>query len=871
MLVFLHTAVSALHIKGGWISYRYIGRESNGNLRYSFTVKVYRDCGVQNPGQNDAVINIQLFRNSNNDTAGTFAASQTRIYILRKNDFSSCISPVPEICYVILEYEGIVSVPVTLQGYTASFQRCCRINGIINIAGPTNSIGNTYTIQLPGNASSMQDLENSSPLFVEKDTAVVCFNSRFTLDYSASDSDNDSLTYEFAPALSGASTNNPAPVRATSPPYSSLPYLSGFAFGNPFGTGDININPRTGMITGTTGNRTGEYVLAVLVREFRNGREIAQSRKELHVNVANCSAPSAELPLETINCDGLDVIFQNNSTSPAITSYLWDFGVPGVVNDTSTQPRPTFFYPDTGIYVARLIVNREQQCSDTATTVVKVFPGFAPGFVADGSCYLNPFQFRDTTSARYGAVNSWRWDFGVPALISDTSRLRNPAFTYPIQANYTITFRATSTKGCDKQITVPLVVLDSPRLVLPFKDTLICSIDSLQLRAIGTGNFTWTPGTGRIFNSNTATPTVYPLTTTTYLATLNDRGCIARDTVRVNVLDFITIDAGSDTVICRGDPFTLQPITQGLGFRWSPAILFDTDSIRNPLATPTDSTTIIRVITNLGKCQDSDSLMVKTVPYPLAFVGADTAICFGDIAQLTGFGNGNRVEWVPAETVAQPNQYITSARPVNTTSFVLRVFKNDGCPKPGTDTMLVRVIPQIITNAGRDSSLVYGQPFTMNATTNATLFSWVPAFGLSNPNELNPILTINRGTIPGDPPNILYTLTTSTPEGCTAEDEIVITVFFTGPSIFVPNAFTPNGDRLNDAMRPILAGMRQFNFFRVYNRYGQIIFESRNQEIGWDGTVKGNPQGSGTFIYQAQAVDFNGNLVRQNGSFTLIR
>jgi gliding motility-associated-like protein len=826
---------------------------------------------VQNPGQNDAVIYISLYRNEDNVSAGSFAAGQTRNYSLRKNTFSSCISPVPDICYVILEYDGIVSVPVALQGYTASFQRCCRINGIINIVGPTNSIGNTYTIQLPGSSSSMQDLDNSSPQFVEKDTAVVCFNSRFTLDYSAVDPDMDSLTYEFAPALSGASTNNPAPVQATSPPYSSLPYLPGFAPDNPFGTGEININRRTGLITGTTGNNTGEYVLAVLVREFRNGREIARARKELHVNVANCSAPAAELPIETINCDGLDVIFQNNSISSAITSYLWDFGVAGAVNDTSTQPRPTFIYPDTGVYIAKLIVNREQACSDSATTVIRVFPGFAPGFIADGSCYSNPFQFRDTTSARYGAVNSWRWDFGDQANTSDTSRIRNPSYTYPIRGNYTITFRATSTKGCDKQITVPLVVLDSPRLVLPFKDTLICSIDSLQLRAQGTGNFTWTPGTGRIFNSNTTTPTVYPLTTTTYLVTLNDRGCIARDTVRVNVLDFITVDAGRDTVICRGDPFTLQPVTEGLSFLWSPAAILDNDSIKNPIALPPDSITVIRVTANLGKCQDNDSMVVRTVPYPLAFVGADTAICFGDIAQLTGFGNGNRVEWVPSQTVVQPDQYITSARPLNTTNYILRVYKNDGCPKPGTDTMLVRVIPQIISNAGRDTTLVYGQSFTMNATTNATLFSWVPAFGLSDPTVKNPLMTINRGTIPGDPPNILYTFTTTTPEGCSAEDELMITVFSTGPSIFVPNAFTPNGDRLNDLMRPILAGMRQFDFFRVYNRYGQIIFESKNQENGWDGTINGKPQGSSTFVYQAQAVDFNGNIVRQNGTFILIR
>lgn len=854
------------------MSYTYLGREPNGDVRYGFTVKVFRDCGVQSPGQNDPTINITLFRNSDFGIQGTFVAAQTRNYTLRKTTFNECINPRPDICYVVLEYFGTATLPVTAAGYTAAFQRCCRINGINNIQAPTNNLGNTYSIQIPGNINGNQSVENNSPIFVEKDTAVVCFNSNFSLDYSAVDPDGDSLVYEFAPALAGGSPNNPSPATSTAPPFPSLPYAGVFNPNRPLGL-DIEINRITGEITGQTPATTGEYVIAVSVKEFRGGRLLAETRKELHVNVANCTIPAAELPLETINCDGLDVTFVNNNVSPAINSYFWDFGAPpGTPGNNSTQARPTFIYPDTGTYIAKLVVNRGQACSDSTTMQVKVYPGFAPGFIADGSCFSNPFQFRDTTSARYGAVNSWRWDFGNSAATNDTSRIRNPTYTYPAPGNYTITFRATSTKGCDKQITVPLAVLDRPLLTLPFKDTLICSIDSLELRALGNGSFSWTPGTGRIIRSNTANPVVFPVSTTTFRVILNDRGCIAEDTVRVNVLPFIRVDAGADTVICRGDSIILRPISQALGYLWTSLTGSFSDSLqKNAVFLPTDSINKVKVTANLGKCQDVDSLTVRTVPYPVARANNDTTICFGQSALLRGIGNGIRSIWTPGTGLGNPANPETIANPTVNTSYIFSVFDDKGCPKPGTDTVNITVIPPVQVFAGRDTTLVYGQVYRLEATSNVSRYNWSPRFGLSDTAILNPIVNINNGTVPGNPARITYRLVSSSPEGCNSSDDVTITVFATAPSIFIPNAFTPNKDGLNDVLRPILAGIQRLDFFRIYNRYGQLIFESRNAENGWDGTFKGNPQQSGNFVYQTQAVDFNGDVLKQKGFIMLIR
>ena len=869
LLVVLAIPASALHIKGGWMSYRYLGRTASGDLEYEITVKVFRDCGTQSPGQNDPLIYVSFFSNSLNTAPQNFIATQSRNYYLRKTTFSPCITPVPEVCYVILEYQGRATLKPDPAGYTAAFQRCCRINGIVNVSQPSNNLGNTYSIKLPADVTGANFVENGSPIFAEKDTAVVCFNSNFTLDYSAVDPDGDSLTYEFAPALSGASTGQPNPTEATRPPYTSVPYVNPYSADNPFGT-NVQLNPSTGIITGISPSATGEYVVAVTVKEYRGNQYIAETRKELHVNVTNCTVPDADLPLEAVNCDGFEVQFENRSFSPAINSYYWDFGAPNRPGNITNLSKPTFVYGDTGTYIAKLVVNRGQACSDSATIAVKVYPGFSPGFIADGSCFSNPFQFRDTTFARYGVVNSWRWDFGLTTATNDTSLIKNPQFTYPTPGTYTVTLKAKSSKGCETTVTVPLQVLDRPLLNLPFRDTLICSIDSLQLRAQGTGNFSWTPSTGRIINSGTATPTVFPLTTTTYRVTLNDRGCVTSDSVKVNVLDFITVDAGRDTTICLNDTIQLTPITRGLSFRWSPANLLDDPTKRNPNATPRGTTTY-RVIANLGKCQDTDSVTITTIPYPLSVAGPDTSICFSSSAILRGNAEGIRFQWSPTTGLTNPNSLVTEARPQKTTIYSLLAFDNKGCPKPGISTVEVKVIPSVVLFAGRDTSIVFGQPIQFSASSNVAFNSWSPATGLNDITSLTPVLTLAQSDVLPGTDFLTYRLKGTTPEGCNAEDDLVIRIFSTGPSIFVPNAFTPNRDGLNDNIRPILAGIQRLEFFRVFNRYGQIVFESNEPESSWNGTFNGNPQGSGAFVYQVQAIDYEGKVLRQSGTFVLIR
>ncbi|HSZ85858.1 MAG TPA: gliding motility-associated C-terminal domain-containing protein, partial [Puia sp.] len=106
--------------------------------------------------------------------------------------------------------------------------------------------------------------------------------------------------------------------------------------------------------------------------------------------------------------------------------------------------------------------------------------------------------------------------------------------------------------------------------------------------------------------------------------------------------------------------------------------------------------------------------------------------------------------------------------------------------------------------------------------------------------------------------------------GCYGESKISVRVFKTMPDIFVPNAFTP-GKGINNIFRPIPVGISSLKYFRVYNRWGQLVYETERTEQGWNGTVGGKPQDSGTFVWMVQGVDYTGKIITKKGTMVLIR
>jgi gliding motility-associated-like protein len=152
--------------------------------------------------------------------------------------------------------------------------------------------------------------------------------------------------------------------------------------------------------------------------------------------------------------------------------------------------------------------------------------------------------------------------------------------------------------------------------------------------------------------------------------------------------------------------------------------------------------------------------------------------------------------------------------------------------------------------AGRDTITAMNEPVQLNAHggDNVT-FTWSPAIGLNNATKENPVATLDRDQ--------LYRLDAITDKGCDSHTRILIKRF-KGPELYIPSAFTPNADGLNDVLRVFPVGIKSFSSFAVYDRYGQKMFSTTDYNEGWDGRFKGKPVNPGTYVAYATAIDYHG-------------
>lgn len=836
------------------MSYEYLGPGTGSNLKYRITLKLYRECFSDGAELDDRAA-FAIYEGGGGNLVFNDSVALLKVDLIELKNPGPCIDNPPLVCYKVGYYTFEVQLPPFSQGYDITYQRCCRIENITNVVASGNT-GATYTAKIPGLSVLPDAPRNSSPKFDTKDTVVICEGNPFFYDFGAVDLDGDQLSYEFAEAYNGGGTNNVKPVTPSRPPYNALPYSFGFSFFRPMGP-DVSLNPVTGMVSGIAPN-AGIYVITVAVVERRNGVIINRHRKDIHIKVAACSIAAADLQPEYVTCDGFTLTFQNRSSSSLIKTYFWDFGVAGTA-DTSNLSRPTFTFPDTGVYRITLITNRNQDCSDTAYAIARVFPGFFPKFQALDGCRNVPIQFTDQTSTVYGVVDYWKWFFGNPIVNQDTSRLQNPTYSYPNLGTYTVQLIVGNSKGCRDTIDAPLNVLNKPGIQLT-NDTLICTIDTLQLNAVGNGSFSWSPNY-MINNVNVANPLVSPDVTTKYYVTLTSApGCVNTDSVVVNVKSFVTLNAGPDTTICLTDSIRFNINSDGLQFRWTPTAGMNNPNLRNPTARPSGTTTY-RVTGNIGKCATTDDVIVTTVPYPTVLTRGDTSICYEDTVQIFASG-GIRYQWTPTGTLSASDIPDPLAYPLTTTTYRVAVFDNKGCPKPSFDSVRIRVIPPVPAFAGNDTAIVLGQPLQLRAT-GGSFYNWSPPTGLSNPNVGNPIATLSN--------DFTYSVRVSTPEGCFAYDTVNVKVFFTDPDIFVPTAFTPNNDGKNDKLKPIPVGVQSMEYFRVYNRYGQLVFSTSTIGEGWDGRINGKDQVNSSYAWYVQGTDYLGRRIFKKGTSTLIR
>jgi len=858
--VFSNFIANARHIAGGEIYYT-VASSTATTVTYDITVRLFRDCNSLGPKLEAERATVAIYENGTR--LNTLPLSLNGSVQTLQMDVGAipCLTGNPVVCYEVAHYIGSITLPINAVGYTLTVSNCCRVDNIVNLAA--NGTGSTFTTYIPGTNVLPNGLNNSS-IFNLKDTSLVCANKKFILDFGATDVDGDSLAFSFCTAYTNQPGSTPTIINL-----SPINYRAGFNGNNPLGSG-ISINLDNGQITGIAPAQ-GEYVVSVCVNEIRNGNVISFHNKDFILKVQDCDIAAAELPKLQVNCKNYNVYFENLNNSSSIIGYTWDFGDKKITTDTSTSPTKTYTYADTGTYVAYLKIVGLGGCKGEDSSIIKVYPGFNVDFSFIGSCFANPFTFKDLSTATYGTINKWYWKFGdITNTSTDTSTLQNPTYKYPGIMTANVNFIASSSKGCVDTIKSRRInITDKPFINLPFKDTLICTIDTLMLQASSPGNnLQWTPNYN-IINTTSGNPSVYPKDTTTYYITASNGSCINTDSIIVNTLDFITVQAMADTAICIKDSITLMLDSKALNFLWTPNVALNSNNIKTPNAAPT-VTTKYYVTANLGKCQDKDSLTVTPFPYPIAIAGKDSIICFGKRVQFNANYIGDVFNWQPVNSLINANTLNPIAGPSTSTSYILTAQYNVGCLKQVSDTITVFVEKIQPVFAGRDTFVTLQQPlvFQSSVTDTALTYLWYPSTGLNNATLLKPTAIYTNSSLPD---SLTYTLTATTKNGCSTKDDIKVRLFKLEPDILVPDAFTPNKDGKNDILKPIPIGITELNYFSIFNRWGQPLFNTKEFGKGWDGTLNGLPAESGTYIFQTQGIDFRGKTVYKKGVFVLIR
>jgi len=354
-----------------------------------------------------------------------------------------------------------------------------------------------------------------------------------------------------------------------------------------------------------------------------------------------------------------------------------------------------------------------------------------------------------------------------------------------------------------------------------------------------------------------------------YMVTVKDNlGCTTSFPVTVGLTSNLAFTPQTDALICEGTSTQLELLSNGTQYAWSPATGLSDTSIYNPVANPVITTQYI-VTTTLGRCSERDTVIVNVNPAPVPDAGPDGYICYGQTYQLQGSG-GTQYAWSPSTYL--DNDQVAS--PVSSATrdmvYTLSILSDiNGCASLVTDDMRLDVTPPIkVTTYPFDTVAYNGDVFQLMATTNDSdviNYSWTPATGLSDPYVASPMVT--AGAI-GDV--VQYQVTTSTLAGCKGFGYVTVRVY-KGPDIYMPTAFTPNNDGRNDRFTPFPVGIQKLNYFRVYNRWGQLLFSTNQLHHGWDGRLQGIEQQTGTYVWMVEGVTLDNRVITKKGTVTMIR
>jgi len=450
---------------------------------------------------------------------------------------------------------------------------------------------------------------------------------------------------------------------------------------------------------------------------------------------------------------------------------------------------------------------------------------------------------------------SYIWTSGLA--LSDSS-IATP-FALPTAASvYTVV--VLDSNNC--QDSTSIFVNLSTTSFTPLPNQTICLGDSVLLNLPNGNNPIWLGDSLSCYNC--LQTIAYPSDSNSYQVVYYDNNnCLIRDSLEVQVLDLSQLEAlGTDT-ICLGDTIQLDVLGyNNAPVEWMPNYALSNNNSSNPLAYPSVDTQYVVQIRQ-GVCTANDTVHIYLRPQT-AINTTDVAYCIGDSAQLIATGNSSNYSWSPNLYLSDPNSSNPTVTTINNQQY--QVLGTGIC---NTDTAYANVQVYNYPNIQLDSSIsaILGSTITLDVSTNSNAtFNWTPSTDLSCNNCPNPSWVVRQ--------NQTFYVTVTNNFGCPISDSIAVRFISdcTPDLVFVPNAFTPDSDGHNDILYAQSGIVQEIENFQIYSRWGELLFETNDLMIGWDGTFKGQAVAPDVFGYfLIFRCPNTGEKMLKKGNITILR
>lgn len=588
--------------------------------------------------------------------------------------------------------------------------------------------------------------------------------------------------------------------------------------------------------------------------------------------------PKAAFTVNAENCLNDTTYFtdQSNGQGNTVTNWFWNFGD----GQTSALQNPFHKYAVAGTYTVLLYIKTDKGCnSDTVQKQVIINSLPTVAFTTSAPvCETKNITFTDASVANAGILATWNWNFGDSNLLSANNN--NPfTHSYSTAGNYTITLWVQSDKGCKSAVLSKPIIVNAqplPDFISPdvcLTDAFAQFTDSSKITSGSVIAWAWDfgdPSSGTLNASALKNPLhkynsvgIYNVT----LTVTSDKGCIAFITKPFTVNGAVpkaNFTVLNNTGLCSNTDVQIQNIsTVDFGNITKVEIYWDAannpaayDADINPLPnkiykhlypnfqTPLSKTYQVKFRSYSGiNCVDELTKSITLNASPSVQFLPIPNVCFNDKpfaitqASETGGVPGSGV-FSGAGIVSGTNIFNPSAAGVGTNTIRYTFTSAAGCVDYKEQT--ITIFPIVNVNAGADKTVLEDATITLDpiVTGNALQYLWTPNQYLNDNTILNPTVTGVQ--------DITYTLSVTGTGGCIFSDDVFVKVL-KFPN--VPNTFTPNNDGINDTW--IIQNLADYPTVRVqvFNRYGQVVFESKGYTKPWDGTMNGKSLPFGTYYY----------------------